>query len=150
MCYFSGELYHHNKFFLVAFRFQSDLSLGTCAFLFNWCSCPCSLRVICVTLIHILCLTFLERFITSLRMFFPCSTVTVLAWRSTFVFMSQLYTSINNIIAERIVAALQPLRPIFLSFPSSLYVLVLWCSSCWKKKNRNLWIITENYSFIYA
>ena len=37
----------------------------------------------------------------------------------------------------------QPLRPILLSFLSSLYILVIWCSLCWNKK-RNLWIWLEN------
>ena len=91
-------LFRQNKFFLVEFRSQSALSLVTCAFLFNWCPCPCSLHVIYINQVHILCLTFLECLINSFHMFFPYSTVTVLAWRNTFVFISQLHTSINKII----------------------------------------------------
>ena len=71
-------------------------------------------------------------------MLFPYSTVTVLAWRITFVFLLQLHTSINNIIVEWIVIA-----------TSSLYTLVLRCTSCWNKKCI-LWIITGNYSFRHS
>ena len=67
----------------------------------------------------------------------------VLAWRITFVVMLQLHTNTNNIIVEWTAASRQPL-PILLSFPSSLYVLVLWWSSCWNKK-RNLWILSGKY-----
>ena len=91
-------LFHQNKFFLVEFRSQSALSLVTCAFLFNLCPCPCSLHVIYINHVQILCLTLPECLITSFDMFFPYSTVTVLAWRNTFVLISQLHASINKII----------------------------------------------------
>ena len=101
----TASLFHQNKFFLVEFRSQSALSLTTCAFYLNGVLVLVLFHVIYITHIHILCLAFLECFTTSLHIFSPYSTVTVLTWRNTSVFMSQLHTSMNNIIVEWIVTA---------------------------------------------
>ena len=118
---------------------QSTLSLASYAFLFCRCCCPCPLYVIYITQIHILYIAFIKCFTASLWMFFLYSTVTASSWTNTFVFISQLHTSINDIIVEESSRSPQTLQPIILWFPLSLYILVLWCSSgC------------GNYSFIQA
>ena len=92
-----------NYFIKTKFRSRSTLSLASCPFYLINVLVLVLVHVIYITYIHILYVAFLECFTTSLHMFFSFRTVTVLAWRNTFV--SQLHTSINYIIAEWIVTA---------------------------------------------
>ena len=133
MCYFSGELFHQNKLFLVAFFMsQSTLSLAIYAFLFCRCCCPCPLYVIYITQIHILYIAFIKCFTDSLWMFFLYSTVTASSWTNTFVFISQLHTSINDIIVEWVikvtanVTTYHVVIPIIIIHISALMQLMLW------------------------
>lgn len=75
-------------------------------------------------------------------------TVTAFVRRNSFVvFISQLHTTINNIKDEWIITVFATVTTYSLSSPLSLYILVLWCRSCWNKKY-NLWI-TQGCRFFW-
>ena len=143
-------LFHQNKFFPANFRCQSVFSLATCVFLFNQCLCPCpSLHHSLNSTSFMLLFWNASSFTTSLPQFFPCSTVTFFVWKSTFVYKSLLYTSINNIIAEWFitittnVATRSTVVPIIIEHVSTLMQFML------KQKN-SIWIKYNWKIFFYS
>ena len=63
--------------------------------------------------------------------------------------MSQLHTSMNNIIAEWIVTATSTVT----TYPIVISIIIIHISALMQfmlKQKRNIWIITGKYSFIQA
>ena len=121
MCYFSGESFYKNKFFLVESRSQFALSLATYAFLFNRCSCLCPLQrhlhhwhplpLYCFTRM----LYYLLTHVLSLQY---CYCIRL---KKQLVFISQQHTSINNIIVEWIIT----ITSIITTYPIVIPIIII-------------------------